>query len=107
MSVALGYAPFYFRKECQMTEDETSILSTIVIICVCVVIHTIGWERLPKRIQSGLEKAGRKLVRWRRENPIIRFELSLAPGEKQRQDAILDWLNQMKASLKNGGQGLW
>ncbi|MFC1956839.1 hypothetical protein ACFLVY_00895 [Chloroflexota bacterium] len=86
-----------------MSEDRTSILNTIALICVCVLIHAIGWENLPKNVQSELEKAGRKLIRWRRENPVVSLDFDPAQGENQRRDAILNWLGRPEVNLRNGG----
>ena len=76
-----------------MTEDGTPILAIIAILCICLLVYATGREIMPKRMQSALEKAGRKLLRWRRENPIVSLQFDSAPSENQRQDAILDWLD--------------
>ena len=86
-----------------MSEDRTSILTVMALICVYALVHVIGRERLPKRIQSELEKAGRKMLRWRRENPIVSFEFDPTLSENQRRNAILDWLGRPEANLRNGG----
>jgi hypothetical protein len=87
--------------------SKNSALAFIAIVFVIMIIDAIGWKRLPKPIRFGLEKAGRKLVRLQRENPMVSLELHHAPGERQRQDAILDWLDRTEANRRNGEQELW
>ena len=83
--------------------STSSAIADVVVLLLFIIINAIGRERFPKRIQSALEKTGRKLIRWRRENPIVSLGFIPTPGEKERRDAILDWLDRTEASLRNGG----
>ena len=67
----------------------------------------IGDEDVAKEAMQALRKAGHKITRWRRENPIVSLKSNLTPRDKQQQDAILDWLNRTEDGLRSGGQGAW
>lgn len=82
-------------------------IGVAALVLICILIPAIPWERLPKRVQSRLEKAVRKMIRWLRENPVVSLESDPAPDENERRDAILDWLSRPEANLGNGGQRLW
>ncbi len=92
--------------ETQM-RSASSVQVVVGLLLLAMIIHTIGWDELPKRVQSLLEKAGHKITRWRRENPIVSLKSDLTPRDKQRKDAILDWLNRTEDGLRSGGQGAW
>lgn len=72
--------------------DNSNIYAIIAIILVFILIHTIGYENLPKRTQSVLVRISRKITRLRIQNPVVTLIYEHTSGVEQRQNAILDWL---------------
>lgn len=87
--------------------STNSTFGVVALLLLFMIIDVVGWERLPNRTQSQLKKVGCKLIRWRRENPTVNLEVYPAPGEKQRQNTILNWLDRKEVNPINGGQALW
>lgn len=73
--------------------DSSYIRGILAISLIFMIIHTLGYDNLPKGTKSVLEGISRKIKRLRLQNPIITLKYVQIPGEEQRENAILEWLH--------------
>ncbi len=82
----------------------SSVFAVVVVLLLLMIIDAIGFKRLSIHTQSKIAKIARKIVRLRQDNALVNLKFVRTTCEKQRRDAILDWLGRTEGNLMNEGQ---